>query len=201
MPLPASTRAGLAALGAPVVNYLAATETGPIAWECLVEAGRFHVLHPDVWVEAEGGQLDVTRLRDSPLPLLRYRTGDRGAVEDGVCACGVRGRSIVGLEGRSPAPFLRPDGVEIDGWSLAWLMKDIPLCRFELCQVGPEAFALTVDPELPMDLELLCGRLRLALARLGFPAPSVSGVRAARPQAPKPRPFVNRYQSMKVSST
>lgn len=192
MPLPAATRAALASFEAPVVNYLAATETGPIAWECLVEPGRFHVFHPDVWVEAEGGLLDVTRLRDSPLPLLRYRTGDRGAVLDGACACGAAGRSIVGLDGRRPAPFLRPDGAEVDGWSLAWLFKDIPLVRFELAQVGSEDFALTVDPSLAMDLELLCGRLRLALTRLGFPSPSVRGERAVRPLPAKPHPFVRR---------
>src|SRR6185503_9413810 len=79
---------------APVVNYYASSDAGPIAWECPAEPGRFHLLLPDVWVEEVEGELVLTRLRESVLPLLRYRTGDRGRVTDGDCRCGRRGRSI-----------------------------------------------------------------------------------------------------------
>ncbi len=193
MTLAPSLRASAtAALGAPVVNYYASTETGPIAWECLVEAGRWHVLHPDVHVESVAGQLDVTRLRDSPLPLLRYRTGDRGDVIDGACACGVSGRSIVGFGGRQPCPFRLPDGREVDAWSLSWLFKDLPLARFELAQIGPRSFTLVLDVGVTFDLALLAGRVERALIRLGFEDPTVAASRAAWPLPAKPRPFVCR---------
>ncbi len=42
--------------------------------------GRFHVLAPDVWLEPDGDEVVVTRLRPSVLPLLRYRPGDTGTV-------------------------------------------------------------------------------------------------------------------------
>jgi phenylacetate-CoA ligase len=179
-----------AALAAPLVNYVATTETGPIAWECRVASGRFHVLHPDVAVRAHAGRLDVTRLRDSPLPLIRYRTGDRGEVEHGECACGARGETIVGFGGREACPFLRPDGSSVDAWTLSWLFKDIPLVGFQLAQVGPQAFQLALDAAPPIGLPLLVLRLRLALRRLGFPEPAVAaGVGALAPAA-KPRPFL-----------
>jgi AMP-binding enzyme len=186
-----SLRAEAAArLGAPVVNYFATTETGPVAWECPTEPGRFHVLHPDAWVESVDGELAVTRLRDSPLPLLRYRTGDRGDVVDGPCACGARGRSIVGFVGRRPFPFRTPGGREVDAWALSWLFKDIPLVRFELAQVGPETFALRLDPGVSLDPGLLAVRLRRALVRLGFPSPRLTVALSSMPLAAKPVPFV-----------
>jgi len=184
-------------LGAPVINYFATTEAGPIAWECLREPGRLHVLHPDVLVESLDGQLAVTRLRGSPLPLLRHLSGDRGEVVDGTCSCGVRGRSILGFTGRHPCAFQRSDGSEVDAWSLAWLFKDLPLVRFELAQVGPERFELTLDEgaSLPLGPELLATRLRRTLRRLGFARPELSVRRASLAWAAKPRPFVSRVDA------
>jgi phenylacetate-CoA ligase len=199
MHLAPGLRARVAAgFAAPLVNYYATTEAGPIAWECLREPGRFHVLHPDVFVESIDGELAVTRLRDGPLPLVRYLTGDRGEVVDGDCSCGVRGRSILGFTGRHPCAFVRPDGSEVDAWSLSWLFKDLPLQRFELAQVAApahERFVLTLPPgDLPEALPeaLLARRLARVLVRLGFARPRVRVERADLPPAAKPRPFVCR---------
>jgi phenylacetate-CoA ligase len=180
-----------AALGAPIVNYYATTEVGPIAWECLRAPGRFHVLHPDVHVESVDGELVVTRLRDSALPLLRYATGDRGAVEHAACACGARGATIVGFTGREPCAFRTPDGREVDAWALSWLFKDVPLARFQLAQVGAEAFTLALAPGAAVAPPLLVERLRRVLVRLGFARPRIT--LAPLGDAPaKPRPFLPR---------
>jgi phenylacetate-CoA ligase len=174
------------------INYYATTEAGPIAWECLREAGRFHVLHPDVRVESIHGELAVTRLRDSPLPLVRYLTGDRGEILDGACSCGVTGRSVIGFGGRRACAFLRADGREIDAWALSWLFKDVPLVRFQLAQLGARRFSLWLDEPAPIEWDLLAIRIGRALARLGFEAPTVE--RGARPRAAaKPEPFVARW--------
>ena len=175
-----------ARLGAPIVNYYATTETGPIAWECLREPERFHVLHPDVHVESLAGRLAITRLRPSPLPLLRYLTGDTGEVVDGACACGAVGRSIVGFAGRERAEFLTPSGVAVDAWSLSWLFKDLPLVRFEMAQVGAEHFEVRHEGALPMGVALLEERLRRVLVRVGFPAPQVRVIAERLPAKPTP---------------
>lgn len=174
------------ALGAPIVNYYAATETGPIAWECRVEPERFHVLHPDVFVESLAGRLAVTRLRPSPLPLLRYLTGDAGRVVDGRCACGAQGRSIVGFAGRERANFVTPAGNPVDAWSLSWLFKDLPLVRFEMTQVGAQRFEVRLEDAAPLEPALLRLRLRRVLVRLGFPAPEVSVSEGPLPAKPTP---------------
>lgn len=176
---------------APLLDYYATTETGPIAWDCLRQPGRFHLLLPDVWVESQQGELLVTRLRASVWPLLRYRTGDRGQVEREDCACGYVGFSIVGLEGRRACHFVRPDGARVDAWQLAWLFKQHPLRGFRLAQTGPADFALAVRaPERP-DLDVLAQQTRAALQALGWPrATVVASWRAGADEQGKPEPFV-----------
>lgn len=166
---PGQRQALLRTQPAPVVNYYASADAGPIAWECLLEPGRFHLLLPEVWVEAVGGELVLTRLRESVLPLLRYRTGDRGGVVDGGCRCGRSGRSIVGFTGRRECLFRTPDGGGVDAWRLAWLFKHYPLRGFRLTQRSPDAFLLELqqDAAQPVPLDL-APRLLLALRVLGF---------------------------------
>jgi hypothetical protein len=118
--------------GVPIINYYSSTETGPIAWECLLVAGRFHVLLPEVWVESVAGELVVTRLRPSVQPVLRYRTGDAGRVSPDACACGYHGLTITGFTGRSACSFRRPDGLEVDAWRLAVVLKYSRLRVFRL---------------------------------------------------------------------
>lgn len=190
--LPAPLREEVRArLGAPVLNYYSTAETGPVAWECPARPGRFHVLHPDVWVESASGELLVTRLRRSALLLLRYRTGDTGSVEpEADCRCGYRGRSIVGLRGRRACELLTPDGRRVDAWCLAWLFKHTALSEFRLIQTGPADFRLELVAADGASRPALERRLAAALIGLGWPAPRLSVRAAAIPLAQdKPEPF------------
>ena len=177
-----------------VLNYYSATEVGPMAWECLQTLGRFHVLHPDVHVESVGGELVVTRLRDSVLPLVRYLPGDRGTVERGACACGFEGASIVGLDGRRACAFLRPDGAPVDAWSLAATFKQVALRQFRLTQQGSNGFLLEVDAEADVSLHELGCAVDAALSRLGWAVPQVTLRRERLEDGPvKPEPFVQAW--------
>lgn len=178
------------ALPAPVLNYYSTTETGALAWECLRAPGRFHVLLPDVWVEAPAGRLLATRLRPSALPLLRYDTGDAGTVVEGECACGHRGPSITGFEGRRACAFRRADGGTVDAWQLAWLFKHHALRSFRLTQLAPERFLLELEGSPAGARAALAHELGQALRRLGFGRPEVEVRGGLSPDAgPKPDPF------------
>jgi phenylacetate-CoA ligase len=186
------------AFAAPIINYYSTTETGPIAWECLTAAGRFHVLAPDVWVESVEGELVVTRLRPSVLPLLRYRTGDRGAVVFTCCGCGFCGWSIEGFEGRRACSFLTPDGRAVDAWQLAWLFKHYPLRHFRLTQHAVNDFVLEMAGEA--GKEALLPPLREALSLLGWPEARVRLSRAESfPASLKPEPFRRQFGEPFVS--
>jgi phenylacetate-CoA ligase len=200
LPFSAAQRATLAArVPAPVLNYYATTETGPIAWECLEEQGRFHVLTPEIWVEIEAGEILVTRLRDSALPLLRYRTGDRARLVEGPCACGRHGISLGELDGRRACRFVRPDGATVDAWGLAWLFKQVPLRAFRLVQTGARRFRLELTPDesegrhAPPPVDGLLGRLREALRLQGFADPQVEVLPVREPSTAKPEPFAREW--------
>jgi phenylacetate-CoA ligase len=183
LPLAAEQRA---ALRGPVVNYYSTTETGPIAWECLLDAGRFHLILPDVWVESLGGRLAVTRLRPGAVPLLRYLTGDTGEVAAGRCACGHGGPSITGFIGRRACRFVRADGSSVDAWALAPRLRELPLRAYRVTQRAADDFLVELegaDARAPAELAA-------ALAALGFADARLELRRAVDLAGPaKPEPF------------
>lgn len=90
-----------ARLGCPVVDLFSTAETGPFAAGCSVDGGHFHVLTGGVRVRVEAGGLRVTRLGDSPLPLLNYRVRDHADALLTRCpACGHAGPTLANLRGR-----------------------------------------------------------------------------------------------------
>ncbi len=193
--LPPELRAALArAVPAPVLNYYATTETGPLAWECLraQAPGRFHVFAPDVWLEPGLDEVVVTRLRPSVLPLLRYRPGDAGTVRRDACACGFHGWTLEGFGGRGACHFRTPSGRTVDAWALAWVFKHHALRAFRLTQVEPSRFELEVAGAAEADVGPLCERLTAALRNLGWSEPLLD-VRSVVPEAlatgAKPQPF------------
>lgn len=183
---------GLVMPAAPVLNYYATTETGPLAWECLEQAGHFHVLAPDVWLEPGLEEVVVTRLRPSVLPLLRYRPGDSGTVRRDACRCGFHGWTLEGFGGRGACHFLTPAGRAVDAWQLAWVFKHHALRAFRLTQVEVERFELELAGASNEEVRPLCARLVAALRNLGWAEPRVSSRHvepAALAAGAKPLPF------------
>jgi len=177
---------------APVLNYYATTETGPLAWECLQQPGRFHVLAPDVWLEPGLGEVVVTRLRPSVLPLLRYRPGDTGTVRRDACRCGFHGWTLEGFGGRGACHFVTPAGRTVDAWQLAWVFKHHALRAFRLTQVEAERFELELAGAAEEEVRPLCERLLAALRNLGWAEPRVSSRHvepAVLAAGAKPLPF------------
>lgn len=175
-------------LGCPVLDYYSTSETGAIAWRCPQQPSHWHVLSPEVWVESVQGELLVTRLRDSVLPIVRYRTGDHGSVCFGACACNRTGFSITGFAGRRACLFETPEGRAVDAWGLAWLFKYHDLGDFRLTQTGPSNFELELAGARDPALE---ARLIEALQRMGWPEPQlrVATVAAIPRRGLKPEPF------------
>lgn len=88
------------------------SETGPIGYQCAYLTGSTHHLHEDALVvevidtaagcvQSDGrvGEVVVTTLTDSGMPLLRYQVGDEGYIETGPCLCGSAARRLT-LVGR-----------------------------------------------------------------------------------------------------
>ena len=94
--------------GGRVFDHAGMTEVGPWGFECLEHPGGMHVMESEFIAEVidpESGQvvddgacgeLVLTNLGRTGMPLVRYRTGDQVALTRGQCACG---RWFARLEG------------------------------------------------------------------------------------------------------
>ncbi|MCP3163213.1 phenylacetate--CoA ligase family protein [Myxococcus qinghaiensis] len=198
--LPQDTRDALArTVPAPLLNYYATTETGPLAWECLGGPGRFHVLAPDVWLEPGLDEVVVTRLRPSVLPLLRYLPGDAGTVDRDACACGFHGWTLERFGGRGACHFTTPTGRMVDAWALAWVFKHHALRAFRLTQMERSRFELELAGAEDSEVAPLCERLVAALRNLGWSESPRLDVRHVSAEdlatGSKPLPFRSRVSA------
>ncbi|MFL6164242.1 MAG: hypothetical protein ACJ74U_18730 [Jatrophihabitantaceae bacterium] len=99
--------------GCPVLNAYTSVEGGLIGLECPLEhtlhvpPGRvLEVAQEDGDIHETGfGEIVLTNLVNWATIFIRYRTGDRGTVVDGVCGCGYTGQSIVAFQGREVTKF------------------------------------------------------------------------------------------------
>lgn len=120
-PLPATTRARIeSVLKAPVYDEYRGSEFGWMAGECRFRTG-LHIFADARMIEivdADGrslppgeiGDIVVTDLTNRVFPLIRYRLGDRGALMDGACECGISLPRMAQPEGRITDVLRLPSG-------------------------------------------------------------------------------------------
>ena len=114
------------AFRAPVANVYVSNEVGVIAWACPLQPDALHV-NDDAFeleiVDEQGqpvaagvrGEVVVTPLVQTSMPLLRYRIGDMAARLDERCACG-RGFSLITpIQGRTAHVIRHASGHIISG--------------------------------------------------------------------------------------
>ncbi len=85
-----------AAWGARCYDHAGATEMGAWGFECQAQTGLHvnegeficEVIEPETGAAAEEGELVLTNLGRTGMPLLRYRTGDRVRIAAAPCECG-----------------------------------------------------------------------------------------------------------------
>ncbi len=133
--LPESLRADIEAFGVRCRQGYGTADLGCLAYECS-ELGGWH-LHPDVLIEVldlETGQPAapgqpgeiVATLFDEAYPLLRFATGDIGALAPaGHCACGRVAPKLAGLVGRV-GDAVKVKGMFVRGGQVEAVLKRFP---------------------------------------------------------------------------
>jgi len=107
-------------IGIPSLSNYSAGETGPMAFECRMHEGYYHVAHTNVIIECDDkltttidgvavGRLLMTHLHSYATPLIRYDIGDFGKLHD-QCPCGHDGPAISHIYGRGKHFLRHPDG-------------------------------------------------------------------------------------------
>ncbi len=144
------------AYACPVIDWYSLTETGPIGYLCRVTES-YHLLPHDLHIEAldeqgrpvapaQRGEITVSGGRNPFLPLLRYRTGDYGALDHAPCPCGDPMPRIVGLEGRAPVLFRSHTGALVNPVDLSRILREFPFVQHELKQRADRSCELVARP-------------------------------------------------------
>jgi phenylacetate-CoA ligase len=166
-------------LGLAAINFYGLSEMcGPgVASECLEARSGLHVQEDHFLVEVidpadgrplapgEEGELVFTTLTKEAMPLIRYRTGDIGAITLEPCACGRTTARLTGLRGRRD-DMLIIRGVNIHPSTIEHVLLGIdgvaPHYRLLVERPG-RLDELTVECEADGDVEALSRRIEAAL--------------------------------------
>ncbi len=140
-----------AALGCPVGVEYGCRDGGLVALECpsgglhiLAESMHVEILDPDV----DGrGEIVLTNLDSRAFPILRYRTGDIGALDPTPCPCGRSLPKLRGVEGRRTDFLVTPSGRVLHALSAIYVLRDSRAVReFRVVQDAPDHLLVEVVP-------------------------------------------------------
>jgi phenylacetate-coenzyme A ligase PaaK-like adenylate-forming protein len=158
---------------APVYDVYGTSETKEIAWQCA--QGSMHVNADVVRLEVVDdlgrglpagieGDLVATVLVNRAMPLLRYRTGDRGALLSGTCACGCTFPLLGVVTGRTADTLVLRDGHRVSPYALTCAIERIPgIVRYQVSQLDQARVRVRAILDATIDRAAVTAQLQTAL--------------------------------------
>lgn len=135
------------AFSCPVASEYGSRDGGLIAHEC--PAGNLHILGEHVIVEVDQpddhgiGDLLITNLDGYGMPFIRYRIGDRGALSEESCRCGLPLPILKELQGRANDFMVGKDGRLVHNSSADYVLRGIDAFhQYQLRQRPDHSFDL-----------------------------------------------------------
>jgi phenylacetate-CoA ligase len=156
-----------------VFDVYGTSETKEIAWECT--EGRMHlnrdVVHLETVDEAGRalpsgveGDLVATTLVNRAMPLLRYRTGDRGTLLSERCSCGCALPLLGVVTGRTADVLVLEGGQRISPYALTCAIERVPgLVRYQVSQLDLARVLVRAILEARADRAAVTSQVRMAL--------------------------------------
>lgn len=155
------------AFDARVHDIYGSTEFKEVAWQC--SGGRYHLNFESVHVsvcpvtgETEAGHgsfgnLVLTTLCNRAMPLLRFQTGDMGAVDDsGYCPCGRKSPQLTIASGREGDVLLLPDGKRLSPYVLTMVLEALPgLHQYQIRHDMPTHLTVQLAAPATLDFDTL----------------------------------------------
>lgn len=155
--------------GCIIANQYGCYEANSIAFEC--NKGHLHCVNSNVFVEilvngklakeGEEGDIYITSLNNHAMPIIRYGTGDRGAMYyDEHCECGNNNPIIELTAARSVEYIFNRDGSTINSYVFVHAVENVnyifdnAIRQFQIVQENFTDFTvkLVLDEEFPSDL-------------------------------------------------
>jgi phenylacetate-CoA ligase len=113
----------------------------------------------------EEGDILVTNLHNYTMPLIRYRIGDLGIMQQGACPCGRPHPLLKAVTGRSGASFRLADGTMISPTFFIHFIgvvhNDGGIARFQIAQRAYDRIVVRLVPKAGFDLAKWPKRERL----------------------------------------
>jgi phenylacetate-CoA ligase len=143
--------------GCPVANGYGGRDAGFIAHEC--PAGGMHISAEDIVVEivdstgnpvslGESGEIVVTHMATGSFPFIRYKTGDVGALDERVCACGRGLPMLKEIDGRTTDFVVAKDGTVMHGLALVYVVRELPgIRKFKIVQESVDHTRVMLVPD------------------------------------------------------
>jgi phenylacetate-CoA ligase len=155
-----------------VYDEYSSWDFGNGAWQCTRREG-YHIDADLLILEVvrgteqaspgEMGEIVVTNLLNYAMPLIRYRVGDLGVLEDGTCSCGRSLPMLKSIEGRTADCFTLPGGEMVTPRTLMNAIQGTKgVSRYQAVQVDTNSVRIELmrrqtDPEVSVDeLEARC---------------------------------------------
>jgi phenylacetate-CoA ligase len=136
----------------PTAVEYGARDAGNLAGEC--PDGRLHIPAECTLIETEGhtpedlGEIIVTNLYSPAMPLIRYRTGDMGELDDRPCPCGRSLPVLKRVEGRRTDFLVTPDGRVLHALGVIYVLREVASVReFQIIQEAVDRVRVEVVPE------------------------------------------------------
>jgi phenylacetate-CoA ligase len=162
-----------AAFKAPIYDIYGTSETKEIAWQC--PAGGMHLNHDVVRLEVlddagrslpvgQEGNLVATLLVNHAMPLLRYLTGDRGALLSAACSCG-RSSPLLGVvTGRAADMLVLQGGQRISPYAFTCALERVTgVLRYQVSQLDPARVRVRAILEGAANREAIAAQMQSAL--------------------------------------
>ncbi len=147
-----------------VTNIYGMREVGHIGAFC--PEGSLHLFGESHYLETdENGELLVTYLKPSPMPFIRYRTGDLGEAVYEKCPCGRNLLVIKNFVGRTGEIFYTKEGnmISPNFWCRTFMNADLALKvkRFQVVYTKDKDLRLKMilDPQFRADTETVLTKL------------------------------------------
>ncbi|MFF0623383.1 phenylacetate--CoA ligase family protein [Streptomyces sp. NPDC004296] len=141
------------AFGCPVTMLYATAETGYAAFECGQRRMHFQddFVLPEIETatDDEVGEIVLTSLVSTPMPVIRYVTGDL-AHRPAACGCGLPGTATEGLVGRARSSLVGHGGATYSPYALLAALAAAGLPDYQVVQDEPGTLDLvTAGPVEP----------------------------------------------------
>ncbi|MEO1543350.1 MAG: hypothetical protein AAFR75_04935 [Pseudomonadota bacterium] len=137
-----------------VFNEYGCGEVGSIAHEC--SEGRMHVMADNVYLEIDSsdggvGEIIVTDLHNTEMPIIRYRLGDFASWSSETCPCGVSLPTLRGIYGRAYDTVVTTDGRRMHPESVMYIFESLQtktkaFRHFQAVQKAADRFEVLVVP-------------------------------------------------------